>query len=281
MPNFHCMKEISRRDNAIVFVDTSPSELIHTLSDKILIFSIINYLNIEFDEVKLKQFKDTRTLDRKLKAQDYIIDCFEKGKIVGYGNIVWNSQRIALKNAFVLLTSEKLLAKKAHNLAERIAIAGENLSVGHFLSLAWYALALAGNFSPVAYMAKFERKTKALILLDLLPGDSVDSSRNLNVVRYIIRNTILDGLLEDAVKQNSMDYIAFGYGIKDGSTKILKNQPPLTITDWITQSFYSKLRCEHIIKDEHYEDNMKFSLLANYLLERRQFLIAQPFTLEE
>lgn len=275
------MKEFSRKDNTIVFVDTSPSELIHTLTDKILVFSLINYHNIEFQEVKLRQFKDTRTLDRKLKAQDYIINCFERRKISGYGTIAWNTQKLALHNANFFLTSQKLLTKNQLDRSERIDIAGENISIGHFLSLTWYSLVLARNASTVAYMTKFEKKTKSAILLDLLPGDSINSSRNLNVVRYIINNSILNGLFEEAIRDNKLDYIAFGYGMKDGSTKTLKNQPPFTISDWITQSFYSKLRCEKIVLDEHYNDNIKFSLLANYLIEKKFFLIAPPFTLTE
>ena len=89
------MQEFSRRDHTITFVDTSPSELIHTLADKILIFSHINFDNIEFDEINLRQFKDTRTTERKLKAQDYVIDRFETKKITGYGIIRWNAQRLA------------------------------------------------------------------------------------------------------------------------------------------------------------------------------------------
>lgn len=275
------MEEVSREDHTLVFVDTSPSELIHNLTDKILIFTLINFHNIEFDHVRIKQFKDTRTLDRKLKTQDYIINCFETGKIAAYGAIAWNTQKLALYNANVLLASQKLLTEAQLYNSERIQIADENVSVGHFLSLAWYSLVLSRLADTVAFMTKFEKKSKAVILLDLLPGDSLHSSRNLNIVRYIINNSILDGLFRDAITKNKLEHIGFGYGMKDGSTKELKNHPPLTITDWITQSFYSKLRCEKIIRDEHYDDNIKFSLLANYLMEKKLFLIAQPFTLKE
>ena len=85
------MQEFSRRDHTITFVDTCPSELIHTLADKILIFSHINYDNIEIDQITLRQFKDTRTEERKLKMQEYVINCFETKKITGYGVIHWNS----------------------------------------------------------------------------------------------------------------------------------------------------------------------------------------------
>src|ERR1035437_6508156 len=184
------MQEFSRRDHTITFVDTSPSELIHTLADKILVFSHINFDNIEFDEINLRQFKDTRTTERKLKAQDYVIDRFETKKITGYGIIRWNTQRLALSNATNLLISSGLL--KGNNLkpSDRIDIAGEKVSIGHLLSLSWYALLLSICSREVSIWTTVEKKIKAIILMDLLPGDSIDSSRNFNIVRYIIKNSI-------------------------------------------------------------------------------------------
>lgn len=275
------MQEFSRRDHTITFVDTCPSELIHTLADKILIFSHINFDNIELDEIKLRQFKDTRTQERKLKMQDYVINCFETKKITGYGVIHWNSQKIALSNAYTLLKSLGFKADENIDPSDRVDIAGENISMGHLLSLCWYSVLLSLCAREISIYTKVENKNKAIILMDLLPGDSVNSSRNLNVVRYLIKHSILDGMFSDAVKAKKLTHIAFGYGSKEGSTKDLKNSPPNTILDWITQSFYCKLRCEKIIKDEFYEDNLKFSKLANYLIDKKFCLIENPFRLTE
>lgn len=275
------MQEFSRKDHTITFVDTCPSELIHTLSDKILIFSHINYDNIELDEIKLRQFKDTRTDHRKLKMQDYIINCFESRKITGYGIIHWNSQRIALSNANALLKSIGLEISNRIRPSDRVDIAGENVSVGHLLSLSWYSVLLSLCAREISIYATVENKTKALILMDLLPTDSLLSSRNLNIVRFLIENSILDGMFSDAIKAKNLKHIAFGYGTKDGSTKDLKNSPTNTVSDWITQSFYCKLRCEKIVQDEFYNDNLKFSKLAEYLIEKKFFLIERPFRLTE
>jgi hypothetical protein len=276
------MRDFSRKDHTITFVDTCPSELIHSLTDKILIFSHINYDNIEFDEIRLRQFKKTRTIERKLKAQDYVIECFESKKITGYGIIRWNTQKLALHNASTLLISSGFITASQLHSPERIEIAGENVSVGHLLSLAWYAVLLSLCPREISIWTKrVEGKEKSLILMDLLPGDSIDSSRNLNIVRFIIKNSILDGLFSDAIKDKKLQHIAFGYGSKEGSTKDLKKSPPSTISDWITQSFYCKLRCEKIIKDELFESNIKFSKLADYLIEKKFFLIDPPFRLTE
>jgi hypothetical protein len=275
------MQEFSRKDHTITFVDTCPSELIHTLTDKILVFSHINYDSIEIDQIKLRQFKDTRTEDRKLKTQDYVINCFETKKITGYGVIRWNSQKIALGNAFNLLKFMNIQIPSGFSNSERIEIAGEKVSVGHLLSLSWYSVLLSACAREIGVYTKVENKQKALILMDLLPGDSIQSSRNLNIVRFLIKNSVLDGMFSDVIKSKNLKHIAFGYGTKDGSTKDLKNSPPNTISDWITQSFYCKLRCEKIIKDEHYEMNLRFSKLANYLTDKKFFLVDKPFRLTD
>ena len=275
------MQDFSRKDHTITFVDTSPSELFHSLTDKILIFSHINYDNIEIDDIQLRQFKDTRTPERKLKAQDYVIDCFEKRKVTGYGTIKWNSQKLALYNATTLLVSYGFISSRQFTISDRIDIANENVSYGHLLSLSWYSVLLSLCAREIAVWTKFEKKEKGLILMDLLPGDSIDSSRNLNIVRHLIKNSILDGLFEDAIKNNHLKHIAFGYGSKEGSTRDLKKSPPNTISDWITQSFYCKLKCEKIIKDDTYETNIQYSKLADYLVEKKFFLIDRPFTLNE
>jgi hypothetical protein len=275
------MQEFSRKDHTITFIDTCPSELIHTLTDKILIFSHVNYDNIEIDQIKLRQFKDTRTEERKLKMQEYVINCFETKKITGYGVIHWNSQKIALANAFTLLRFMDIQIPNHFSNSDRIDIAGENVSVGHLLSLSWYSILLSLCAREVSIYTKVENKQKALILMDLLPGDSIQSSRNLNIVRFIIKNSILDGMFSDAIKSKNLKHIAFGYGTKDGSTKDLKNSPTNTVSDWITQSFYCKLRCEKIVKDEHFEENLRFSKLADYLIEKKFFLVEKPFHLTE
>lgn len=274
------MRDISRKDHTITFVDTSPSELIHSFSDKLLIFSHINFDNIEIENVKLRQFKETRSVERKLKSQNYIIECFENKKVTGYGIIRWNTQKLALHNASTLLLSSDLITDSQLTNSERIDFAGENISVGHLLSLAWYSVLLSLCSKELSIWTKLvERKEKGLILMDLLPGDSIESSRNLNIVRYIIKNSILDTLFTEAMNDKKLKHLAFGYGSKEGSTKELKNSPPNTVSDWITQSFYCKLRCEKIIKDDSFDTNIRFANLADYLLEKKLFLIDKPFRL--
>lgn len=275
------MTNFSRSDHTFTFVDTSPSELIHALNDKILVFSHINFDHLDFNEIKLKQFKETRR-ERKLKAQDYIIECFETRRVIGYGVIKWNTQRLALHNASTFLISSGFITPSQLLSLSRVEIAGENVSTGHLLSLAWYAILLSGCARETSIWTKrVEAKEKSLILMDLLPGDSIESSRNLNIIRFIIKNSILDGLFSDAIVDKQLQSIAFGYGAMDGSTQAQKRFAASVISDWVTQSFYCKLRCEKIIRDEVYDTNMKFSKLAEYLMEKKLFLIESPFKFED
>jgi hypothetical protein len=266
--------EVSRQGHAVLFMDTSPSELIHTLGDKILVQSLINYFDIDFDKVQILQYNDMR-MARKLAAQKRIIEGFEAGHIRGCGIITWNAQRLAMRNAMKFVVNAGYVSPQELILEDRIQVAGEEISIGHFLSLAWYSIALATNFNHVAVLTKFERKSKAMILLDLLPGDSTTSSRNLNVVRHIVRNTDLNGLFGDVVQHHKVS-IGFGYGSRDGSTKELKREPPFCVSDWITHSFYAKLRREKIVRDEKYEELEPFTALADYLIEKGFFKVAQP-----
>ncbi len=275
------MEYVSKEECTVTHVDTSPSELIHSLTDKILVFSHINFHGIDFDYIKLRQFKETRTAERKLRAQDYIIDCFEKNKVTCFGTIRWNTQKLALHNATTLLLKSGFISDSKIQPVDRVDIANTNVSLGHLLSLAWYSILLSTCPKEICIWAKLEEKSKAIILMDLLPGDDETSSRNLNIVRYIIKNSLLNDIFYDVLKNHGIEHIGYGYASKDGSTKDLKNSPPSTILDWITQSFYCKLRCEKIIGDELYEKNIQYSKLADYLLRQKFFLIDTPFRIVE
>lgn len=268
--------EISRRTHTILFIDTSPSELIHKLSDKIIVQTLINYFEVDYNRIQLQQFKNTRTSKRKLETQKRIIEGFENGIIRGCGCVTWNSQRLAMQNACKFVVDAQYLSPEQLILGERITISGEEVSIGHFLSLSWYAISIATNFNYAAILAKFENKHNAMMLLDLLPGDSIESSRNLTIVKHIIRNTILNDMFEDAVKHNKIN-LAFGYAARNGSTSDLKREAPLCLSDWITYSFYAKLRREKIISDDKYESLAPFTELADYLVEKGFFKVAPPF----
>jgi hypothetical protein len=268
--------EVSRRTHTILFVDTSPSELIHTLNDKILVQSLINYFDVNYEDIEVRQFKNTRTKERKLATQKRIIEYFESGLVRGCGIINWNSQRIAIGNAMKFAVDAGYLRPNELIMENRIQVASEDISVGHFLSLVWYAITLATNFNHAAILTKFEKKSRSLILLDLLPGDRVGSFRNLNVVKHIIQNSQLDSLFNDAVQDHKVN-IGFGYGSRDGSTKLLKAEQPLCISDWITHSFYAKLRREKIVPDELHAELEPFTDLADYLIGKGFFKVEIPF----
>lgn len=69
------------------------------MKDRILVQSLTNFFEVNYGKVDVRQFKDTRTEDRKISTQKRTIEYFERGLIRGCGIIGWNSQRIALSNA--------------------------------------------------------------------------------------------------------------------------------------------------------------------------------------
>lgn len=266
------MFELSRRTHSLQYMDTCPSELMHTFPDKILVHSLINYYDLDFERVGVLQYKETRK-DRKLAVQQRIIDAFEKGYVKGCGVITCNSQLYAMENARKFLVDAGYLESGPIDLEERIEIAGQSIGAGVLLSLAWYALCLAMNFRTAAIFTQVEKKDKVFIALDFLPGDNGERSRSLNIIKEFTRNTQLRDLLEQAVYSYKVG-IGYGYAGDPGTGGSLKAAPPLCVSDWITHSFYAKLRREKVVADEKYEDLQPFTALADYLVEKGRFLIA-------
>jgi len=185
--------EISRRTHSIQYMDTSPSELMHTFPDKILVHSLINYYDFDLEKVNVLQFKNTRK-DRKRGAQQRIIDAFESGWIKGCGVITYNSQLYAMENAWKFLLDAGYLQTDPLDLEAMIEVAGHQLKVGIFLSLAWYALCLAMNFRTAAIFTQVEKKDRVFIALDFLSGDNDVRFRNLAIIKELTRHTQLQGL---------------------------------------------------------------------------------------
>ena len=264
------MDTLSRKDYTLTYADATPSELIHNSNNDYIVIGLINYFNVERNLLKpITQYKNTRGLSRKLKSLEYIIDCFEKKLIIAAGVASWNERQIALDNGALLLKDEKLIDEE-HSFEELISINGQQVKYGRLLSLAWYSIAIVLLSKNVALITKVEGKTASAILIDLLPGDDKESSSNLSLVRYIVRQTQLDKILEDAMIANGVKKFGFGYGIKNDSTKEIKNDFEYTIMDWIVQSFHSLLLYEKVFKDKNHQTN-QLANLARYLLHKNIF----------
>jgi len=237
---------LSRTEFTISYTDACPSELIHNTAHPYLSIALVNFWNVDRDQLRpISQFKKTRGSDRKIKTQDYIIECVEKGTIIPLGVASWNERASVLQSGRVILNKYGLVPF-TDDLTSRVTLAGEQISYGHAVSLAWYSLALAMFSKNLSTMAKFEHKKKAAILIDLLPGDNVNFRKNLKIVNYIIDNSELGEFFLDSLKEHQMDGIGLAYGMKDGSTKAIKEDYEFTVTDWIAQSFNSLTLYEKI-----------------------------------
>ena len=120
-----------------------------------------------------------------------------------------------------------------------------------------------------------------MIFLDLLSGDNLDGKTNkLEIIKYLTVHTHLKVLFDDSVRANKIKRIGYGYGMKNNSTRDLKNDFEFTITDWIAQSLYC-LRSKGLNKNEEDEKrNHKLSKLSNYLIEKGYLKVIPPIKLK-
>ena len=127
-------------------------------------------------------------------------------------------------------------------------------------------------------MKIIENKTKVAILLDLLPGDRIHNLRSFNVVEKIIDKSVLEEFQTEAIEENGLEIMGYAYGLKDGTTKGIKNDFEYVITDWIVQYFYSLLiyEKENLKKSS---DEYQLSQLAKYLIDKGVFKIRNAFKL--
>jgi hypothetical protein len=261
---------LSREEFTIVYADACPSELIHNTTHPYLNISFVNFWNVSRERLKpIVQFKKTRGLDRRIKMQDYIIQCIEQGIIIPVGVSSWNERTSILQSGRVILNKYNLIPFK-DSLSEIISINEEKISYGHALSLAWYSLALAIFSKELGVMVGFEKKRKAAILIDLLPGDNLSFRKNLKIVNYIIDNSELGEFFSDTIKAKNLEGIGLAYGIKDGSTRAIKMEYEFTITDWIAQSFNSLIIYEKFNLGKN-SDEFKLAKLAQFLLHKGNF----------
>jgi hypothetical protein len=268
------MFEISRQTHSIQYVDASPSELIHTFQDKILVHSIINFTGFDLD-LEIRQFKDTRR-ERKSAMQQRIITAFEAGRIMGCGVITPNSQLYAMENARKFLVDAGILPPGTPDLTGQIEFEGQTYSIGVFLSLTWYAICLALSFQVAAIFSTVEKKNKVFIALDMLPGDNEGRPRSLNVIKGLIRNTWLRQKRDEATQRYRVA-IGYGYAANPETGDPLKTEAPLCVCDWITRSFYARLRRDNVVADAKQAELNPYTLLAEYLEKSGSFKAGKAF----
>lgn len=269
---------LSTKDYALGYVDASPSELLHNSDTNYICIAVVHFFFV--NRVKLKkisQFKKTRGIKRKLKTQEYIINAIENNLIVPMGISSWNEREVALKNGKYII-DQAGIASKENDFSDLIDVGQEKLSYGHCVSLGWYSIILSTFLKQIGQIAKVTNKSKVAILLDLLPGDRINNLRSYNVVKEIIDKSVLEEFQFDAIDENKLEIIGYAYGLKDGTTKGIKNDFEYIITDWIVQSFYSLLLYE---KDNLSKSSNEYqlSLLAKYLIDKRIFKIRNAFKL--
>jgi len=268
--------ELSSKHFSINFVDASPSELIHNSNEKFISIVSVHFFHLNRSKLKkISQFKKTRGIKRKLQTQKYIIDSVDNNLVNLLGISNWNLREVALKNGMYILKLAKIIDKDK-DFNENIIINNVSVTYGLCISLGWYSIVLATFMSQIGQIARVTNKKNAAILLDLLPGDNISNFRNMRIVESIIENSILSEFQTDAIQNNKLETLGFGYGQKNGTTRDLKNDFEYVIVDWIVQSFHSLLQFEKNNLNKNSEE-YQLSELARYLLKKGKFKIIDAF----
>ena len=268
--------QISRSDHSICYVDTCPSERIVLDDNSILAFGLVNYLEIDRNQLKrISQFKKVRGLDRKIKIQRYLIEKIKERVIVPCGVIRWNYKSLSFKNGEFILYANNLIGK-TESKQRKILIAEEHIKYNDLVSLAWYSLILSDFLKSAGSFAESEVKSGAIIFLDLLPGDNDQKHRNLKLINHIIHNSELIEFQNDVIQKNKVKNLGFGYGWKNRSTKELKMDFEYTICDWITNSFHSFISCKFCKMNSDKKYHTDQSQLAIFLMNEGLFKIKEP-----
>lgn len=266
------------KEYALGYADASPSELLHNSDSKYICIALVYFFYTKRSQLrKISQFKKTRGIKRKLQTQKYIIDSIENGLIAPVGISNWNESSVALENGKYILKEAGIVTDEK-DFSDLIEIGEHSLSYGHCVSLGWYSIVLSTFLKQIGQIAKIENKSKVAILLDLLPGDRIHNLRSFNVVEKIIDKSILEEFQMEAIEENGLEIMGYAYGLKDGTTKGIKNDFEYVITDWIVQSFYSLLIYEKE-KLKKTSDEYQLSLLAKYLIDKGVFKIRNAFKL--
>jgi len=272
--------ELERKTCTFSYVDVCPSELFHNTDSTHLAFVLTNFIHIEKPALnQIRQFKDTRGLDRRSKTMDYLINQIERNQILFMSIGYLTHKSVAFDNGKNFLLHHKLITEYTDNNV-RVRINDFETSVGQLISLTWYSVMLSAFAKEVGTFIKFEKKGQGMIFLDLLPGDNQDDKRTkLEVMKYLTGHSELKSFFDEAVRDNGIERIGYGYGMKNNSTKDLKNDFEFVITDWIAQSLYC-LNSKGLTKNEDEEKrNFELSKLANYLTKKGYLKVIPPVSL--
>ena len=272
------ISEINSKHYTTAYVDACPSELIQNSTESFLCVGLTTFSHLNRKNLKpISQYKKTRGLKRKLQIQDYLIQKIKDEEILLTGVVCWNYQLTALKNGLLILNEAGLLTDE--NLTtEEISISDLNVKLGICISLSWYSVVISMFFKYLSQIAKIQKKKKVAIFLDLLPGDNLNSQKKFEIVEYLINNSRLSEFQTDAMTENNLEVIGYGYGMLEKSLRDFKNDYEFVITDWIISSFYSLVKYQqgnlNINSDEY-----QLSKLARFLLDEEIFTIRKPFKL--
>lgn len=260
---------LSARDTVLAYVDSTPSELfMKDLSGK-TIFTMVIIPPFKRENLQsLGQFKNSRSKRRGRKIDALIKDIKEE-KIEFIASATVVDKITALQSAKNFLRNNKILTLEIPNLNHELNLFGHTMSYGKLLCLTWYSICLYTRSSPILHIAGIAQKQAAAII-DLLPGDNSQYTRNLHLITAIADNSELrSSNLQEMKKLKVSNFgIVYGTGIQGTNFEPMKQTYELCLTDWISHSLYEKFSIG---------GDAEVAKLANYLLEKGNLKIQKDF----
>ena len=232
------LNRLNAREISLSYFDACPSELFLSSNSEYITHAGIHYFMIKKHELKkIPQFKKSRGLGNKLKWINYLTENIENEKIRFYCRAINTNRTIGFRNGLSFLLKEGIINSKHNlNLNEKIKYQKNEISIKNLIALSWYAISLILISQKLAFITKIENKKQFVFLLDLLPTDSILSTRYFELFKSLVFDSHLFKYLNEDLLENKLEKFGIAYGLDNGSTKKIKNWHEYVITDWIVSS---------------------------------------------
>jgi len=265
-------ENISAKEVSLSFFDACPSELFFYSDSEYITHTGVHYFMIYKPGLKkIPQFKNSRGLNNKLKWIAYLIENIENKKIRFYCRAINTKKSIGLENGFNFLLKEGIISSVNNiDINQKVKYKDNEISIKNLITLSWYAISLILISQKLAIISKNENKRKFAFLLDLLPTDSVLSTKNFKIFKSLVFDSHLYNYLQEDLRENQLERFGIAYGHDNGSTRKIKNWHEYVITDWIVHCINYSANNKNV-----HSEKEKFIEFVKYLTSKKMLDILE------
>lgn len=223
----------------LFFLDVMPSEQ-GSINDTDLLF----YTNVFFsgngEKIKdIKEYKDCSKYTRKQTSQ-ILCELIGSDKLWINARAYYCRGNIALENGKQLLSEITNTDKSKINEKTEFIINNQKLNYKRALMYANYAIVLSLFSINMSSIMKSLNKTDGNIILDFLPGDQLDKTKQpgLELVKWITDNSeFLNNIWRESAEFCKAKSIGFAYAQ-------MESKIGFALSDWIAQSIHACANAE-------------------------------------